>query len=123
EELKGIFVRTDVSDSAAVAAAFGEVKDQLGGLDLAHLNAGLYRGKPSIDDLTDEEYRKILGVNVDGVIFGVREAVRLMGQTETGGAIVVTASFSGLIPYPFDPLYSVTKNAVVGLVRSLSPNL
>ncbi|HEX9235111.1 MAG TPA: SDR family NAD(P)-dependent oxidoreductase, partial [Actinomycetota bacterium] len=66
-------------------------------------------------------YRRFLGVNVDGVVFGVREAIRAMDGT--GGAILVTASLSGVHAWPLDPLYAMSKHAVVGLVRSLAGTL
>ena len=71
--------------------------------------------------MTDEQYRRIMRVNVDGVVFGVRElAARLMPN---GGSIVATASLAGLVAAPLDPMYAVTKHAVVGFVRSGAPQL
>lgn len=68
-----------------------------------------------------ERYRRVLSVNVDGVAFGLRTAIPRM--RERGGSIVATASASGLIGWPFDPLYAMTKHAVVGLVRSMALTL
>jgi NAD(P)-dependent dehydrogenase (short-subunit alcohol dehydrogenase family) len=121
KDIGATFILADVSDSARVAESFTEAREALAGLDIALLNAGIYRGSAEIDDLTDDEYRRILGVNVDGVVFGVREAVRAM--TGTGGHIVITASLSGVHAWPLDPLYSLTKHAVVGLTRSLATTL
>ena len=73
-------------------------------------------------ELSDEQYRRIMRVNVDGVVFGVRAVVPSMAR-QGGGAIVVTASLAGLIPIAFEPVYALTKHAVVGLVRSLVPHL
>src|SRR6266571_7588026 len=56
EEIGAIFIQADVADSARVAQAFTQVRDTLGGLDIAHLNAGIYRGAADIDNLTDPEY-------------------------------------------------------------------
>jgi NAD(P)-dependent dehydrogenase (short-subunit alcohol dehydrogenase family) len=120
-EIGVTFIPADVTDPTRVAESFGEVRETLGGLDIALLNAGIYRGSGEIDDLTDDEYRRILGVNVDGVVYGVREAVRIM--TGTGGHIVITASLSGVHAWPLDPIYSLTKHAVVGLTRSLASTL
>ncbi|MFN2590333.1 MAG: SDR family NAD(P)-dependent oxidoreductase [Actinomycetota bacterium] len=120
-EIGATFVHADASNSGAIAEAFGRVHDDLGGLDIALLNAGIYRGVANLDDLSDDDYRRIVAVNVDGVVFGVREASRLMA--EAGGHIVATASLSGVHAWPLDPLYSLTKHAVVGLVRSLASNL
>jgi NAD(P)-dependent dehydrogenase (short-subunit alcohol dehydrogenase family) len=61
-----------------------------------------------------------MGANVNGVVFGVR---RLAVVQQPGSAIVVTASLAGLVAAAADPLYTLTKHAVVGLVRSVAPQL
>jgi len=92
-----------------------------GSFDAAFLNAGIAIGVADVADVTDEEYRRIMRVNVDGVVFGVRElAARLMPD---GGSIVATASLAGLVAAPLDPVYAATKHAVVGLVRAAAPQL
>ncbi len=84
--------------------------------DLVCLNAGvLAKGDGTIDD-----YRRILAVNVDGVVFGVQALAPRMAE---GSAFVVTASLAGLIPMESDPLYVLTKHAVVGYARSMAPLL
>lgn len=120
--LGGEFIAADVADSASVAAAFQQAEERLGPLDVAYLNAGVVTGETDIARLTDEQYRRIVGVNVDGVVFGVREAVRSM-EPNGGGAIVATASLAGLIAYGGDPIYALTKHAVVGLVRGVASQL
>jgi NAD(P)-dependent dehydrogenase (short-subunit alcohol dehydrogenase family) len=104
----------DVGDAGAWHALDGE-------FDAAFLNAGVITGEGDMSVLTDEQYRRALGANVDGVVFGVREcAARLMPR---GGSIVATASLAGLTVTPMDPIYSLTKHAVVGFVRSVAPQL
>jgi NAD(P)-dependent dehydrogenase (short-subunit alcohol dehydrogenase family) len=84
--------------------------------DLVCLNAGvLAAGDGTLDD-----YRRILGVNVDGVVFGVQA---LAPRLREGSVFVVTASLAGLIPMESDPLYVLTKHAVVGYARSMAPVL
>lgn len=119
-ELGGVAVAVDVSDAGQVSRAFKDAADELGGLDLVHLNAGVTTGEDDIASLTNAQYKRILGANVDGVVYGTREAVRLMSD---GGAIVCTASLAGIVAYPPDPIYALTKHAVVGLVRGLGPKL
>lgn len=104
----------DVSDPAAWTAA------DLPPLDVACLNAGVVTGTSAIEELTDEAYRRILGANVDGVVFGVRALVPLLRR---GGRIVVTASLAGLTAVPSDPVYTGTKHFVIGFVRSVAPQL
>ena len=84
--------------------------------DLVCLNAGVL----SAGDGTVDDYRRILGVNVDGVVFGVQALAPRMRE---GSAFVVTASLAGLIPMESDPLYVLTKHAVVGYARSMAPLL
>ena len=93
-----------------------------GGLDIAYLNAGVTTGEPDITRLSEEGYRRILAVNVDGVVFGTRAVVPEIAQ-RGGGAVVATSSLAGVIGFPGDPVYTLTKHAVVGFVRSLAPHL
>jgi NAD(P)-dependent dehydrogenase (short-subunit alcohol dehydrogenase family) len=113
-EAKGASVRSldlatgfDVSDPDAWRA--------VDGVDFAFLNAGV---GGSGDDLAG--YRRMLGANVDGVVFGVRRLEQIMAP---GGSIVATASLAGLMPMPADPIYTLTKHAVVGYVRAIAPHL
>lgn len=97
-----------------------EAWEHIGSVDLACLNAGVLTGGGDIANLTDEQYRRAVGVNVDGVVFGVRRLDRVMPR---GSAIIVTASLAGLVGIPDDPIYGLTKHAVVGFVRSVAPQL
>jgi len=94
--------------------------ETVGAVELACLNAGVVTGEHDVTRLSDDAYRRILGVNLDGVVFGVR---RLASVMEPGGAIVATASLAGLVPSPEDPIYTLTKHAVIGFVRSVAPQL
>jgi len=102
----------DVSDPAAW--------ERVSSVDLAVLNAGVLTGTADMAALTDEQYRRALGVNVDGVVLGVRRLARVL---EPGSAIVATASLAGLTEIPDEPIYGLTKFAVVGFVRSAAPQL
>ena len=93
--------------------------DAVGAVDLACLNAGVITGEGDVAKVSDTQYRRILGVNLDGVVFGVRRLANVMER----GAIVVTASLASLTTLPNDPLYALTKHAVVGFVRSAAPQL
>jgi NAD(P)-dependent dehydrogenase (short-subunit alcohol dehydrogenase family) len=97
-----------------------EAWEHVGSVDLACLNAGVLTGSNDIAHLTDHEYRRAVGVNVDGVVYGVRRLDRVMPR---GSTIVVTASLAGLIGIPDDPIYGLTKHAVVGFVRSVAEQL
>ncbi len=122
DSLGGHFVQADAGEADEVDAAFAECERELGGIDIAFLNAGIAIGHPDLDTLPDDVYRRIMRVNVDGVVYGARAAIPAM-ERRGGGAIVATSSLAGLIPFPPDPIYDLTKHAVVGLIRSIAPTL
>jgi NAD(P)-dependent dehydrogenase (short-subunit alcohol dehydrogenase family) len=101
----------DVTDSTAWKS--------VGPVDLACLNAGVLTGESDVRRLSEDQYRHALAVNVDGVVFGVRRLAQVMEE----GAIVVTASLASLTGMPSDAVYSLTKHALVGFVRSVAPQL
>lgn len=101
----------DVSDPAAWQAVEP--------VDLACLNAGVLTGESDPRRLTAEQYRRAVATNVDGVVLGVLHLARVMDA----GTIVATASLAGLTAMPSDAVYSLTKHAVVGFVRSVAPLL
>jgi NAD(P)-dependent dehydrogenase (short-subunit alcohol dehydrogenase family) len=94
--------------------------EEIGAVDFAFLNAGVATGVGDVAELDDGRYRRALGANIDGVVFGTRRMAQVM---EPGSAIVVTASLAGLAAMPFDPIYTLTKYAVVGFVRAVAPQL
>ena len=122
-EIGAQFRQCDVSDPDAWERLAADV----GVLDHAFLNAGIQAAPPAapLEDyrmmaVPLEAYRRLLGVNVDGVVFGVRALVPIL---QPGGSIVATSSLAGLVPYGIDPLYAMTKHAVTGLVRSVAGEL
>ena len=121
-DLGGLALQADVGRSDEWPGIVETITERFGGIDLAHLNAGVTTGEADITAVTDEIYRRATGVNVDGVFFGVRALVPAMAL-RGGGSIVATASLAGLIGFSPDPVYCLTKHAVVGLVRSLGPQL
>src|SRR3954470_1897179 len=102
----------DVADGAAW--------NDIGRVDFAFLNAGIATGENDVAALSDDGYRRAVGANVDGVVFGTRRMAQVM---EPGSSIVATASLAGLMAMPLDPIYSLTKHAVVGFVRAAAPQL
>lgn len=124
DELGATAVNLDVSDEAQ----WQTVVDAHGPFDHVALNAGLMSvaadADPSGADLfvlDTESYRRVLSVNVDGVVFGIRATVP--GMRARGGSVVATASAAGLVGLGHDPTYSLSKHAVVGLVRSVAARL
>ena len=118
-ELPGeaIAVRTDVSEEADVQAAVAAAVERFGHLDLHHLNAGIPGSLDPFEDLSVEDFDRVIAVDLRSVFLGLREAFRQYEKQEGGGAIVVTASIgslrgsSDLIPY------HTAKHGVLGLMR------
>lgn len=114
----GIAVAGDVTDPSTMPAVVEQVEKEFGRLDIVLLNAGIGGGQAGIDDaLNVDRYRKLVGVNVDHVVYGLCAAVPAL-RRQGGGKIVITASLAGLAAMPADPLYTLTKHAVVGYVRA-----
>jgi len=122
DELGAHFLRCDVSSYDEVLAATEAAEQVHGRLDLAFLNAGISTGCGIADDFDVAKYRRAMGINVDGVVFGVHAAIPALRRAG-GGSIVATASMAGLTATAFDPVYGANKHAVVGLVRALGPAL
>ncbi len=122
EATGALFLHCDVSDPEQNGAAVAVALKEYGGLDMAFLNAGIATGTGLGESFDLAAYRRAMGVNLDGVVFGVNAVIPAM-KARGGGSIVATASIAGLAPTPMDPIYSANKHAVVGLVRSLGPAL
>ncbi len=122
-ELGGHFIACDVADRAAWFDAVAACLEKVGVPAYVHLNAGVMSVGPHenfvpLEALPESNYRRIVGVNLSGVVFGLQALLPHMRGGN--GAICVTASLGGLVGLPFDPMYSATKHALVGLVRSVA---
>jgi NAD(P)-dependent dehydrogenase (short-subunit alcohol dehydrogenase family) len=121
--LGGTYVHLDVSDPAAWTALMATFDR----LDLLHLNAGIFdRDTVTVESVSEARYRQYFAVNVDGVFFGLRAALPVLTATASahgGASVVCTASSSGIGPLSINPVYAMTKHAVVGLVRSVADDL
>jgi NAD(P)-dependent dehydrogenase (short-subunit alcohol dehydrogenase family) len=122
DELGGTFLHCDVSDYDQVMTTTAEAEKAYGGIDLFFLNAGIATSCGVDEDFDLATYRKAMGINMDGVVFGVHAALPVL-RRRGGGSIVCTASMAGLTAVPFDPIYGANKHGVVGLVRALGPSL
>lgn len=116
---RAIVVPTDVSDPAAVHALFEKTRLTFGRLDLLFNNAGT--GAPAIplEDLTFEQWRRVVDVNLTGPFLCIQEAFRVMkAQSPRGGRIINNGSISATTPRPNSAPYTATKHAVTGLTKS-----
>ncbi len=110
-------VATDVAREGDVTALLERAVERFGRVDLMVNNAGIgLNGE--VRDLTTEHWRRLLDVNLWGVIHGSHQAYRLMAE-QGGGHIVNVASIAGLIPLPINTVYTTAKHAVVGLSTAL----
>jgi NAD(P)-dependent dehydrogenase (short-subunit alcohol dehydrogenase family) len=121
-ELGAVGIRADVSDPASVEQLAAETLDRFGAVHVVCNNAGIGpRGQ--IADLTLDDWRWIVGVNLWGVIHGVTTFLPILERNADGGHIVNTASMAGLAPVPGIGSYCVTKYGVVALTETLAIEL
>ncbi|MGH6897605.1 MAG: SDR family oxidoreductase [Geminicoccaceae bacterium] len=114
-------VPTDVSDSAAVRALFARITDAFGRLDVVFNNAGINVPGTAVGDLTDEQWRSVVDINLTGAFFCAREAFRVMReQSPQGGRIINNGSISAHVPRPGSAPYTATKHAISGLTRTIA---
>lgn len=119
-EVGGVSLRCDVSELDDNLAAVALAEERFGGLDLVALNAGVATGFGLEDDFDAALYRRIMGINLDGVVYGLHAAMPAL-RRRGGGDVIATASLAGLTPVPMDPIYAANKAGVVHLVRSVGP--
>ena len=110
-------VVVDVADSARVDAAMGDVVANLGRVDIAVCNAGIGGEANSSAEYSDEGWHKVIAVNLDGVFFTLRAAIRAMKLTG-GGSIINMASILGQVGFASAGAYSAAKHGVVGLTQA-----
>ena len=116
-----IAVPTDVSDPASVSALFARTKEVFGRLDLLFNNAGVGAPGVNLEELSVEQWRNVVDINLTGVFFCIQEAFRLMkDQDPRGGRIINNGSISAHAPRPNSAPYTATKHAITGLTKSAS---
>ncbi len=116
---RALAVATDVSDPASVKALFAEIKETFGRLDVLFNNAGIGAPPVPMEDLTFEQWKAVVDINLTGAFLCTQEAIRLMkAQTPQGGRIINNGSISAHVPRPFSAPYTATKHAITGLTRS-----
>ena len=109
----------DIRNVAAINGVIQTAVSDSGRLDCLVNNAGVGLVK-QIDQVTEDDWQHVMDTNLKAAFFGCRTAIRQMSEQSTGGAIVNVASNAGLLPRAHDPLYSISKIALVGLTRSLA---
>jgi len=120
-EAQALVVPTDVSDPEAVRALFARTKEAFGRLDLLFNNAGISAPGVPLEELSYEQWKSVVDINLTGVFLCTQEAFKLMkSQDPQGGRIINNGSISAHAPRPNSAPYTSTKHAVTGLTKSTS---
>jgi len=118
---RALAVPTDVTDPAAVTELFARTRNSFGRLDVLFNNAGIGLRAVPIEDLTYDQWKKVVDVNLNGMFLCAQEAIRLMkSQDPRGGRIINNGSISAHAPRPDSAPYTATKHAVTGLTKCIS---
>ena len=114
-------VPADVADPASVKALFAATLTAFGRLDLLLNNAGVFAPSIPMEDITFEQWRAVVDVNLTGSFLCAQEAMRAMkAQTPHGGRIINNGSISAHTPRPLSAPYTATKHAITGLTKSIA---
>lgn len=113
-----VFIKVNVAEEKQVENLVAETVKQFGKLDVIFNNAGIGVQKPS-HELTDEEYKRVIAINQDGVFYGAKYAIREMLKTG-GGSVISTSSILGSVGEPTSMPYAASKGAVNQITKSLA---
>src|SRR5437773_11138364 len=118
---QALVVPADVTDPESVRILFARTKEAFGRLDLLFNNAGTNVPAMPLEDLSYEQWKSVVDVNLTGAFLCTQEAFRLMkGQDPRGGRIINNGSISAQAPRPNSAPYTATKHAITGLTKSTS---
>jgi NAD(P)-dependent dehydrogenase (short-subunit alcohol dehydrogenase family) len=128
EELKThgtrvVAVRCDVGEEADVIAAFAATVEALGKVDSCFANAGVGGGARSFMEMTTDEWRRVLRVNLDGTFFTLRAVTQHMVERGEGGSLVGTASLAAIEGQARGQHYAATKGGLISMMKALSVEL
>jgi len=115
-ETPGSAIAADTTDPTATDNYIGAAMERFGRFDCLHANAGVLGPVAPLTDISDDEFDRVISINLRGTFLAVRAAMRAM--SETGGAIVITSSILGMRGAFGSAAYSATKHGVIGLART-----
>ncbi len=116
---RALIVPTDVSDETAVRRLFATLQETFGRLDLLFNNAGVGAPAVPLEELSIEQWRRVVDTNLTGAFLCTQAAFRLMkNQTPRGGRIINNGSISAHTPRPRSAPYTATKHAITGLTKA-----
>jgi len=114
-------IATDVTSEESVQRLFTATKEKFGRLDVLFNNAGISARPVPLEDLSVEEWKRVVDINLTGMFLCTQQAFRLMkDQDPRGGRIINNGSISAHVPRPNSAAYTATKHAVTGLTKSTS---
>jgi NAD(P)-dependent dehydrogenase (short-subunit alcohol dehydrogenase family) len=114
---RALAIRCDVTRAQDVKAALDKTIETFGRLDAAFNNAGVEQAKAALADITEQEWDRIVAINLRGVFLCMKYEIPLLLK-QGGGAIVNTSSGAGVIGIKGNPAYTAAKHGVIGLTRS-----
>lgn len=120
---RAVGLRSDVSLEADVAILVDRAVSEFGKLDVMVNNAGIGGLETSVDVITEQEWRKLMAVNLDGVFFGLKHAARVMKARQVKGSIVNVSSILGVVGFEHAVAYTASKHAVVGMTKAAALEL
>jgi len=117
---RALALECDVSDEKQVEECFAQTTKELGRVDACFANAGIGQIGTPFHEMSITEWRKVFGINMDGVFFTFRSAIRHMLERGEGGSLVATSSLSANYGMPTGEHYAATKAGVVAIIRALA---
>ncbi len=121
EDSRTLVFPTDVGNPDSVRALFAQTRETFGRLDLLFNNAGISAPSVPLEEITYEQWKAVVDVNLTGAFLCTQEAFKIMkDQNPRGGRIINNGSISAHVPRPFSSPYTSTKHAITGLTRSTS---
>ena len=120
---KSQYVQTDVSDVGQIKNTIEQTVEEYGSLDIMVNNAGIYPGLVSIKDITEEDYDKLMNINLKGAFFGSKLAAEKMIEEEISGSIINISSIAGLYGFNQSSTYCTSKGGITNLTRELALEL
>ncbi len=113
---------SDASDEGAMAALFAEIETEWGGLDTLAANAGIAGPTALVEEVTFEDWKRCLAVNLDGAFLAAHHGAPMM-KRQGSGAVIITSSVAGLFGLPRRTPYSAAKWGMIGLMKTLAMEL
>ncbi|WP_153502609.1 SDR family NAD(P)-dependent oxidoreductase [Cumulibacter manganitolerans] len=112
--------QVDVADPQQVTDGFAEAAKRMGGLDIVVANAGISAGPKKLAEVTPEEFRRVLAVNLDGAFFTIQQAANVMSE---GGSIITVSSLASIDATPRNYAYGASKSGVIALTKAAAVEL